>query len=698
LALLTLAVYWRVGTFDFINYDDNDYVVENPWVHIGLRWESIRWAFTTDYASNWHPLTWISHIIDCQVFGSNPAGHHLVSLAFHIANTVLIFLVFQRMTLETWKSAFVAALFALHPLHIQSVAWVAERKDVLSTFFWFLSTGAYVLHVREKRRVYYAASLIFMACGLMSKPMLVTLPSTLLLLDYWPLKRAWSRHLLIGKIPFFALSLLSCITTFLVQRQIAAIPLEDLPLSSRLVNAAIGYYAYIYKMFWPANLTIFYPHPTHWPVWPFLIAIATLLLVSFVVCYTFRRHRYMLTGWAWFLGTLVPVIGIVQVGSQAYADRYTYVPLVGLFAMLAWGVPDLLKRLGLSPDFAPALGWLTTAACVCVCGWQLSYWKDTITLFERALVVTPYNLIAEVNLGAELTVRGRFDEAIAHYKNALLILPAEQNILADYNYGLALMRKGDNEGAIRFFIQALRIQPHYGKARLNLAAALDHLGRKDEAMKEYEETVKLDPENSQIHYVYATVLLHAGRLDAAEREYRECLRLDDTTVQAYENLGMLLAQEDRLDEALAAQERVLQLGPDRFNAHYNYAATLAKRGKIQQAISQYHEALALRPDSVQALNNLALILATDPDATLRNGPEAVTWAEEALRITKSKDMISLNTASEAYAEAGRFREAVSKAEQALKLAQAAGQNQFADSIRKRIELYRRGMPFHTRRQ
>jgi hypothetical protein len=370
LALATLAVFWQVLGHDFVNYDDPDYVYRNPNVQSGITLSSIKWAFTTGHAANWHPLTWLSHMLDWQLFGDNPGWHHLTNLFLHIANTLLLFAVLKRMTNALWRSAFVAAAFALHPLHVESVAWVAERKDVLSTLFWMLTIAAYLRYLERPGTGRYLLTLLIFALGLMAKPMLVTLPFVLLLLDYWPLGRFqfgqivksvgqqsrkslnafshWklSRHLLLEKVPLFALSAISSIVTFLVQRTAGAVTsVETLPLKLRIANTFVSYLTYIQKMVWPSRLAMFYPYPDKTDlIWQTVVFALLLLIISLGVIWLMRRRRYLLTGWLWYLGTLVPVIGLVQVGDQALADRYTYVPLTGLFIIIAWGVPDLIAK------------------------------------------------------------------------------------------------------------------------------------------------------------------------------------------------------------------------------------------------------------------------------------------------------------------------------------------------------------------
>lgn len=692
LALLTIAVYWRVGTFEFVNYDDNEYITENPWVEVGLRWQSVRWAFTTAHASNWHPLTWISHMADCQLFGMRSGPHHLVSMVFHIVNTLLLFLVLARATRELWKPAFVAALFALHPLHIQSVAWVAERKDLLSTFFWFLGIGAYLLYVERKSVAPFLAALFFTACGLMSKPMVVTMPVVLLLLDYWPLRRRWNWRLFAEKIPFGILCVLSCMATVAAQRKDAVIPLRELPLLPRLVNAVVAYQTYVAKTFWPIRLAFFYPHPVEYPLWVFLVSVAVIAGISWFVVVTRKNHPWMATGWAWYLCTLLPVIGIVQVGSQAYADRYTYVPLIGLFVMMTWGGSELIRRCRLGEELPFVIAALAIGLCACVDAFQLPYWKDSIALYQRALQITRNNYVAELNLGAAYEDQGRTEEAVTHFKRSLEIRPANANLMADLDYGMALAKLGDLKGSLPWFEQALVIDPKFLKARLNLADTLARLGRFEDATKEYNIALSLDDRNAAVHYSYATSLMRGGKLADAEREFRQCLLLDDKYVEAHNNLALLLVNEGRFDDALSELSTAVHLAPDHFSAQYNFAATLAKCGRMAEAVQHYREALRLRPESVEAASNLAWILATDPDAKIRDGAEAVKLAEQALKNEPRPNLIILNTAAAAYAEAGRFDEAVTLAGQAEQMARKAGRDDIANSIRGRIDSYRRGVP------
>ncbi len=434
LIIATFMAFWQVTHCDFINFDDPEYVTDNRHVQDGLTVEGILWAFTTGHAANWHPLTWISHMVDVQLFGLQPGWHHLTNLLFHLANTLLLFLVLNRMTKALWQSAFVAALFALHPLHVESVAWVAERKDVLSTFFWMLTMGMYVSYVARPGLTRYLTLLLCFALGLMAKPMLVTLPFVLLLLDYWPLQRLeqkkppqevrkplskdkkrtppvkapvqpvdhWPliRPLLTEKIPLFVLAVLSSIVTYLVQHHGGAVEsLEAFPPSARVANAFVSYSTYMVKMLWPTNLAVFYPHPRWWPLWQVLGSVVLLIAITVLAIRGAKKRPYAAVGWLWYVGTLVPVIGVVQVGSQAMADRYTYIPLVGLFIIVAWAVPELLKKWPYRKEALIVLSALCLLCLFLVTWRQVGYWRNSIALYDHALEVTDANSLIHNNRG-----------------------------------------------------------------------------------------------------------------------------------------------------------------------------------------------------------------------------------------------------------------------------------------------------------
>src|SRR6202167_1037861 len=511
--LIVYASAWHHG---FVNYDDDDYVTTNPVVLRGLTWHGVAWAFTTGYAVNWHPLTWLSHMLDVQLYGLDPGLHHLTNLLFHIVNTLLLFGLLHRMTRALGRSAFVAGLFAVHPLHVESVAWVAERKDVLSTLFWMLTLWAYQEYARRPGLRRYWAVLLFFALGLMAKPMLVTLPFVLLLLDFWPLGRVgigpnsaggwalsrdgWAtmRRLVFEKLPLLALAVVSSIVTFAIHRRGGAvISFAAAPLHIRMANALVSYVAYIGKMLWPARLAVLYPYAQSLPLWWLAGAFLGLMGISFAVIRAGPRHPYLSVGWFWYLGTLVPVIGLIQVGDQAMADRYTYVPLIGLFIIVAWGVPELLVRWPFRRIALAAAAGLVILACAIAARGQLQYWENSSTLWTRALAVTTGNNIAHNNLGVSLADQGKLDEAIAHYSEALRIKPDYAD--AHNNLGAALADQGKVDEAIAHYSEALRIKPDYADAHDNLGVSLCDQGKLDEGIAHFNEALRIKPDSAKAH-------------------------------------------------------------------------------------------------------------------------------------------------------------------------------------------------------
>jgi tetratricopeptide (TPR) repeat protein len=534
LLISTLLVFWQVRNFDFVNYDDDTYVSDNPHILNGLTENTIIWAFTTGYANFWHPLTWLSYMLDWQLFGLNPAGFHLTNLLFHIANTLLLFFVLKQMTNAVWQSAFVAALFALHPLHVESVAWVSERKDVLSTFFWLLTMWAYVLYAQKMNTApllsrlcnrYYLLAVAFFALGLMAKPMLITLPFVFLLLDYWPLERIkhFDRqviyHLVLEKIPFIVLSIISSVIAFIAQQRGGAVmPFNKISLNFRICNALISYVKYIEKMFWPARLTIFYQHPgQNVSILYAIVSAGFLLAVTILILRYAKNHRYLFTGWFWYLGTLVPVIGIIQVGGFAIADRYTYITLTGLFIIIAWGLSELLKKL---PQRKIALGLsmviVLTTIGICA-GAQTSCWKNSFTLFSHALAVTQNNYVAYNNLGLAYNNLGRYNEAIDSYKQAIKIKPDYTE--AYNNLGVVYGNLGRGIDSIDAYKQAIKFKPDYAMAYYNLGLACGNLHRWSEAMDALKQAVKIKPDLAEGYYNLGFVYLVTGDKKSAMAEY-----------------------------------------------------------------------------------------------------------------------------------------------------------------------------------
>ena len=500
LAAVSLGLYWRTGAHPFVVFDDGLYVAGNARVQGGLSPEGVAWAFTTTETGNWHPLTWMSHMADVSLFGLDAGAHHRVNAFLHAANAALLFFVLLRMTASPWRSAFAAALFALHPLHVESVAWVAERKDLLCALFWLLAMGSYARYAGRPGAARYLPVAGFMALALLSKPMAVTLPFCLLLLDFWPLGRlsppgkgggAPLPRLLAEKVPLFALSAASCVVTYLAQQTVGTVgSLLHLPAGVRLANAAVSYARYLGKTAWPSGLAVLYPHPgASLPAWQVAGAVLLLLCVSALAVWRIKRSPFLAVGWFWFLGTLVPVIGLVQVGAQAMADRYTYIPLVGLFIAAAWGVPGIvpdgrLKKRGLAAAACVVLTALAAASWV-----QAGHWRSSVALFEHAVEVTRDNWFAENNLGFSLDMEGRKDEAIAHYRASIGIKPDFP--VARNNLGAILAAQGEFAEAAVHFREALRAQPDYLPAHYNLGQVLERMGMRDQAMIHHREVLRL---------------------------------------------------------------------------------------------------------------------------------------------------------------------------------------------------------------
>ena len=621
LILATFTVYWQVQNYDFVNFDDSKYTYENRHVQEGLTLESITWAFTTIHASNWHPLTWLSHMLDYQLYGMNPGWHHLTNLFLHIANTLLLFLVFRKMTDSLWQSGFVAALFALHPLHVESVAWVSERKDVLSTFFWMLTMWSYIWYVEHPAVKRYILVVLFFALGLMSKPMLVTLPFVLLLLDFYPLNRFQSQQpkgsanaqqrsialrLILEKIPLFVLVAMSSAMTFYAQKHGGAVKsLDFFPLKARLANALVSYVKYIGKMVYPSKLAVLYPHPGMLPWWKIAGAFLLLVSISFLAIRVVKQSPYFAVGWLWYLGTLVPVIGLVQVGIQSMADRYTYVPLIGIFIIIAWGIPELVAQWQYSKIWLATLATVVLTILMAMTWKQVGCWENSITLFEHTLKVTTNNYVPHNNLGMALENQGHTKKAIEHYLQALQIKPDYED--AHYNLGLVLDKQGRTAEAIEHYLQALRIKPDFEKAHNNLGAALDKQGRTEEAIEHYLQALRLKPDYEKTHNNLGAAFFSKGRIDTAIVHFREALRIKPDYAVAQDNLKQALAVLKEIDTAIYSIKAALNLHPENPELHYNLGLLYQRRGKLDAAIYAYRQALSIEPEFIEALNNLALV-------------------------------------------------------------------------------------------
>jgi Flp pilus assembly protein TadD len=595
LVLVTIALYWPVMRHGFVDYDDNLYVTANVHVQNGLTLENIKWACCNPVGGNWHPLTVWSHMADCQLFGLKPWGHHLTSVLLHALNTVLVLLWLRSLTGAFWRSALVAALFGLHPLHVESVAWVAERKDVLSTCFGLLSLIFYARYGRKRlavenrdikarggpalRRLDYLLALICFALGLMSKPMLVTWPFVMLLLDYWPLERfkaSDTGRLVTEKIPFFVLAAAASVVTFVVQQRGGSVLVaEALPLGGRCGNALVSYCRYLGKLFWPTDLAVFYPHPGQWPLAKVLLAGFLIAGISVLVFVRRRRYPFLLVGWLWFCGTLVPVIGLVQVGGQAMADRYTYIPSLGVLMLAVWGVYELTKSWHYRGVAWSVAGSTAVVLCLAVTRQQLGYWKDSEALFRHALEVTEDNYLAHLNLGSALDEKGQSDEAIREFQEAIRLKPGY--VLARNNLGVAIVKKGQIDEGISQYREAIRLKPDYAFAHNNLGIALVKKGQIDEAIGEFQAAIRLKPDFAEAYYNLALALIRKGQIDEAMRAYQGAIRLKPAFAEAHSNLGLALVRKGQIAEAIREFQEAIRLKPDYADAHSNLARALAMK-------------------------------------------------------------------------------------------------------------------------
>lgn len=765
LVVITLVIFSPVTRYGFINYDDPEYVTDNPRVQGGMSWDNVGWAFRAGYASNWHPLTWLSHMLDSQWFGRGAAGPHGVNLLLHAANAVLLFLLLRQVTGALWRSAFVAGLFAWHPLHVESVAWVAERKDVLSTLFGLLTIWAYAKYVESKGaakgsrvegrgekgearvpdgesfttvrqsritfpalvtpkngegrlrftqrvRGWYALTLVFFALGLMSKPMLVTLPFVMLLVDFWPLRRSaewgvrsaeleggrlatWNR-LLLEKTPFLLLSAASCVITVVVQQK-AMQPLLRLSLEQRIETAVVSYARYLGKTFWPTDLALPYPQPGHWPWGEVLLAGVLVVGLSGGAVLWGRRVPFAFTGWFWYLGMLVPVIGLVQVGDQAMADRYTYLPLVGVFILVTWGAAELAARIGrpasrrlegvalpvgltagaasrsartqaeggddVRSRAARGLCGVGGVAVLAVLGilarQQVNLWRADETLFGHAFAVTENNYVALGNIGVSFFDRGRFDEAIEYYHRSLLINPYNPDALN--NMGAALAGKGEHAAAITWFRRALQWDPAKADAQFNLGNALANQGQYAEAVPYFETALEKRADRFEAHNNLANALLKLGRIDDAIRHYRLALQFGPNAAKIHKNLAAVLLGKGKVEEAVLHYRQALILEPKDASTHYSLGLALAIQGRWDEAIEQYTESLRFGPDNPEVQYNLGYAFRTQGRLD-----EAASHLNEALRLKADFPLAHFNLGC-VLADQGQRDQAATHLKEALRL-------------------------------
>jgi tetratricopeptide (TPR) repeat protein len=827
LAVVIWLVFGQTVGHEFINFDDDVYVYENPEVAHGLTLNGIVRAFSHVHSCNWHPLTWISHMLDCQFYGLNPGGHHFTNILIHTVTAVLLFLVLRQMTGALWRSAFVAAVFAIHPLRVESVAWVAERKDVLSGLFFMLTLWAYVSYARRPwSPARYGLVVVLFALGLMCKPMLVTLPFVLLLLDYWPLRRFAIWRLIAEKVPLLVLSGAVCVITFFAQRE-AISSFEQISLPLRVGNGLISCVAYMGQMFWPSGLAVVYPFAAG-SVGISRVVVSLVLLAGISTgVFVLRRHRYLLTGWLWYFIMLGPVIGILQVGWQSRADRYTYLPQIGLYVLLTWAAADLSAGWRHRRLMLCGFSTVVLVALVFCARKQTSYWQNSGSLWTHALDCTHDNTVAHNNLGDILAQKGKVDEAIGHFREAIRLKPdyaeahynlgnvlfkkdqtdeaisqfqeairlalryAEahnnlgnvlfkkdqtdeairqyqdairlkpDNAEAHNNLGTALGRKGQTEEAIRQYQDAIRLKPDYveahfnlgnvlfekdqtdeaisqfqevirlkpddAEAHINLGSALVKKGQTEDAIRQYQEVIRLNPEYADAHYNLGSALMTKGQTDEAIRQFQEVIRLKPDDAEAHNNLGSALLRKGRTDEAIRQFQEVIRLKPDSALAHFNLGYALVQKRRVDEAIGHFQEALKIQPGFAEAhrnlgyvllqtghvreavahfetvlklqpynartMSNLAWVLATCPQASVRNGSRAMELARKADRLSNGQDPVVLRALAAAYAEGGRFAEAVTAARRALELAESHSNAALADTLRSDIKLYQADSPF-----
>jgi tetratricopeptide (TPR) repeat protein len=692
LSALTLSAFRGAGRNGFVHYDDDQYVTENPHVQAGLTRDSIRWSFTTTHFVNWHPLTWLSLQLDSQLFGLDPAAYHCTNVLLHLANTLLLFGFLVRTTGACWRSFCVAGLFAVHPLHVESVAWIAERKDVLSTFFGMLALWAYDVYRRRPSLLRYLTVAGAFALSLAAKPMLVTLPCVLLLLDYWPLRRlgrgTW-KQLFLEKLPLFALSAASCVlTVYAMGTGGAENPAGAF--QARAAAALLAYATYLSKTLWPAGLTAHYPHlGPALPIWEAAGAGLLLLAITAVVLRLARRAPYALVGWLWFVGTLVPVTGLVQIlGGHLIADRYTYVPLIGLFLVASWGAAEVLERLRCPWPVRASLAALALAACALATDRQVATWHDPETLWLHALAVTESNCVAHGELALIRLQQGKLDEAKHHCLEALRVQPWYTK--ARTNLGLVLFQEGRTDEAAEQLEAALREDPGSVAAHNNLGLVRVHQGRLDEAVEQFRQALILAPYFPEALNNLGLTYLRQGKAESAAAAIRTALAMRPAYAEAHNSLGLALLPQDS-EHGIAAFRVAVHLEPGNSRFHCNLAWALWQAGRREAALAEYETASRIDPAWPRTQARTAWMLATHPDGRLRDGALACRLAEQACQATAYQQPQLLDVLATALAETDRFEEAARTARQALKL--RPDDEKWARQVEARLRDYESRRPF-----
>ncbi|MBC8434627.1 MAG: tetratricopeptide repeat protein [Desulfobacterales bacterium] len=643
LIMSAVVVYGQVGNHEFIHYDDRVYVTENRHIQNGWTKEGVIWAFTSKLHGHFHPLTWLSHMTDCQLFGLNPGLHHLTNLFVHIINTLLLFFIFNKMTGALFKSAFVAALFSLHPLHVEAVASIASRKDVLSALFWMLTMLAYNHYVKHKGFMRYFAVFFFFALGLMAKSMLVTLPIVLLLLDYWPSRRfrcvsptrehddlkqktkfSKDQRLLlfqlIGEklILFILMAVAAVAAVFIMQtRDEFALSLTKLlPTKYHLANALVSYVSYLKKMFWPFDLAIPYPFRDMPPMWQVGGSFFLLFGITFFAFWKRRDYPYLIVGWLWYIVTLLPMIGVLAIGPQAMADRYTYIPTIGLSIIITWGVCDMLVRWRL-PSITLAVSSCIFILILTICSWQqVRYWKNSITLFERTVRITHNNPVGQYCLGYSLEFKGRLKEAVYHYKEALRDSPGFVKV--HNNLGAVLLRQGKTTEAVSHFREAVKHNPDSEVAHVNLANAMAFLGRQEEAISHYKEALRIKPDYEIAHMNLGVIFARMKKFDLAIDHYTEALKIDPRLAEVHYNLAGALVHKGNLKEAIFNYNEVLKINPKHVASHFNLGVVFSQQGNLKKAVFHFNETLKINPNLAAAHQNLGYIFSRQGNQTKAN--------------------------------------------------------------------------------
>ena len=764
LLLGTAVLFWPVGKFEFVGYDDPFYITQNQHVLTGLKAENVAWAFgqVASEATYWHPISWMSHMLDCQLFGLNSGAHHYVNVFFHALNVLLLFLVLKKFTGSTWRSAAVAALFAVHPLQVETVAWVTERKNLLSTLFLFLTLLAYHRFVKKHDdattspaenggiqstfarmcTAEYLWVVVFFALGLMSKPMLVTVPCVLLLLDFWPLKRIAAAKcqaspdvkahsfasLLIEKAPLFVFSAISSVITILAHQKLQiVVASQQVPFLIRLANAGLSYIRYIEKTLWPTDLMAIHPYPSVCPVIPSIVAALALLTITIVALVIRRNHPVFLVAWLWFLGTLVPVIGLLQVGGQAMADRFVYVPIIGLFVVVVWAVGELLSRVKPRQIIAGIALPVVVAGLSVASRQQMPYWHDSVALFQRAISITPENAIAHYNLGLSyLASVGKTEKAKEHFREALRISPnyvdarnnlagalfAEEkyieaaaeyskiletdrdNALALFNLGIVFERGNQTLTAIDQFKRLTKAHPHHIEGWLKQISLYERDGRARDAADTLKAMLNANANSAEAHLAVGNYYMSQQKVADAANEFVTAVTLNPNDSNAHYAAANALGMTGRTSEALAHLKEAIRLNPDFTEAYFTLGMATAGQGKIEEALDHYRSAIKANKKFVPALVSLSWILASHQSDKIRNGSEALQLATRAVELTDGKDAIALDTLAAAYAEVGKFPKAVETAEKALTLLQNNAPPQQLDQMRGRLELYKKQQSYH----